>query len=139
MRDGGASARAFFAQIRAVADAASGGGSLPQIGSALGQGLEALEQATHWLIETWPRDKRLALCGASPYLQLFGLVTGAFFLTRQAEAAQARRNGADRAFLDGKVTAARFFCDNLLPTAAGLATAVTAGGPSTLELPEEAF
>ncbi|HVR68413.1 MAG TPA: acyl-CoA dehydrogenase [Verrucomicrobiae bacterium] len=139
MRDGGASARAFFAQVRAVADAASGGGSLPQIGSALGQGLEALEQATHWLIDTWPTDKRLALSGASPYLQLFGLVTGAFLLARQAEAAQARRNGADRAFLDGKVTAARFFCDNLLPAAAGLATAVTAGGPSTLELPEELF
>ena len=102
MRDGGASARAFFAKIRAVAGAASGGGPLPQIGSALGQGLEALEQATHWLIETWPKDKRLALSGATPYLQLFGLVTGAFLLTRQAEAAQAHRNGADRAFLDGK-------------------------------------
>ncbi|HEX6094084.1 MAG TPA: acyl-CoA dehydrogenase [Dongiaceae bacterium] len=139
MRDGGASAQAFFARIRGVADAASGGGTLPQIGSALGQGLEALEQATHWLIETWPRDKRLALSGATPYLQLFGLVTGAFLLTRQAEAAQAHRNGADRAFCDSKITAARFFCDNLLPAAAGLATTVTAGGPSTLELPEEAF
>jgi hypothetical protein len=139
MRDGGASARALFAQIRAVANAASSGGSLPQIGSALGQGLEALEQATQWLIETWPRDKRLALSGATPYLQLFGLVTGAFLLARQAEAAQALRNGADRAFLDGKVTAARFFCDNLLPAASGFAAAVTAGGPSTLELPEELF
>jgi 3-(methylthio)propanoyl-CoA dehydrogenase len=67
------------------------------------------------------------------------LVTGAFLLMRQAEAAQVRRNGADQTFLDGKITAARFFCDNLLPAAAGLATAVTAGGPSTLELPEELF
>ncbi len=139
MRDGGASARAFFAKIRGVADATSSGGSLPLIGSALCQGLEALEQATRWLIEAWPRDKRLALSGATPYLQLFGLVTGAFLLTRQAEAAQAHHNGADRAFLDSKITAARFYCDNLLPGACGLATAVTAGGPSTLELAEDLF
>ena len=91
------------------------------------------------LVAIWPHDKRLALSGASPYLQLFGLVTGAFLLIRQAEAAQAHRNGADQSFLDGKITTARFFCDNLLPAAAGLATTVTAGGPSTLELAEDLF
>jgi alkylation response protein AidB-like acyl-CoA dehydrogenase len=139
MRDGGAAARAYFAQIRAVADAADRGGRLPQMGSALSQGLAALEQATDWLIATWPTDKRLALSGATPYLQLFGLVTGAFLLTRQAEAARARRNGADRGFLDGKITTARFFCDNLLTVAPGLAATVTAGGPSTLELADEMF
>jgi hypothetical protein len=139
MRDSGAAAGAFFAQIRAVADAADRGGRLPQMGSALGQALAALEQATDWLIATWPTDKRLALSGATPYLQLFGLVTGAFLLTRQAEAARARRNGADSGFLDGKITTARFFCDNLLTVAPGLAATVTAGGPSALELADEMF
>jgi hypothetical protein len=136
MRDGGASARAFFAQIRAVADAASSGGTLPQLGSALGQGLEALDQATHWLLETWPRDKRLALSGATPYLQLFGLVTGAFLLTRQAEAAQAHRKGLIRPSRR-QDHAARFFCDNPPPPQASHHRQPPAS--YTLELAEDLF
>jgi 3-(methylthio)propanoyl-CoA dehydrogenase len=140
MRDGGDAARAFFQRVHtAAAEAAGGGGALPQIGVALSQSLGALDQATQWLIATWPKDKRLALSGATPYLTLFGLVTGAFLLTRQALAAQAQENGVDRDFLAGKITTARFFCDNLLPAAPGLAASVIGGGGSTLELPEEQF
>ncbi|HEY7689605.1 MAG TPA: acyl-CoA dehydrogenase, partial [Dongiaceae bacterium] len=140
MRDNGASAEAFFAHIRmTAAEAAGEGGILSSIGAALAQSLGAVEQATQWLTATWPKDKRLALSGATPYLHLFGLVTGAFLLTRQALAAQTRRNGDDGGFLAGKVTTARFFCDNLLTAAPGLATAVTAGGPSTLALAEDLF
>jgi len=140
MRDGGDMARAFFEHIRmTAAEAAGQAGSLPQIGAALNQNLTAIERATQWLIATWPKDKRLALSGATPYLALFGLVSGAFLLTRQALAAQAHRNGADRAFLDGKITLARFFCDNLLTAAPGLAATVTGGGASTLELAEDMF
>jgi alkylation response protein AidB-like acyl-CoA dehydrogenase len=133
-RDGGAAARAFFARIRAIA--ADADGALPEIGRELAAGLAALERATGWLIETWPKDKRLALAGASPYLSLFGLVTGACLLTKQALAAQARlADGADD-FLRGRIALAQFFAANLLPAAPGLAAAATAGGRSLLDLPE---
>ena len=80
MRDGGDAARAFFQRIHtAAAEAAGGAGALPQIGTALGHGLTALEQATQSLIAIWPKDKRLALSGATPYLTLFGLGDGRLF------------------------------------------------------------
>ena len=60
-----------------------------------------------------------------------GIVTGAWVLTRAALAAVALRAGdgggfADE-FLDQKVVTARFFATQVLPRAAGLLPAVTAG------------
>jgi 3-(methylthio)propanoyl-CoA dehydrogenase len=69
------------------------------------------------------------MAGATPYLRLFGLVTGGWVMARQALAASRAKGdatGADAEHLDQKLRTARFYCEQLLPQAVGLVPAVTA-------------
>lgn len=78
-----------------------------------------------WWPTSWP--------GATPYLRLAGLVIGGWLLARSARAASrllGTASGADAIFLTDKIATARFYAEQLLPQAAGLLPAVTAGaGP----------
>ncbi|HUS60852.1 MAG TPA: acyl-CoA dehydrogenase C-terminal domain-containing protein, partial [Acidimicrobiales bacterium] len=70
-----------------------------------------------------------ALAGATPYLRLFSVVTGGWMMARQAVAATgalADATPGDKGFYEGKVLTARFYCEQLLPQAAGLVPAITA-------------
>ena len=73
------------------------------------------------------------LAAATPYLRLAGLVIGGWLTARSALAASRLLRtavGADAAFLREKIGTARFYTGQLLPQAAGLLPAVTAGaGP----------
>jgi hypothetical protein len=82
-----------------------------------------------------------ALAGATPYLRLVGVVLGGWLMARQALAATARlaTAQAERALLEAKLVTARFYCTQLLPAAAGLVPAVTAGAPDLVGLSPEQF
>jgi hypothetical protein len=69
------------------------------------------------------------LAGATPYLRMCGIVTGGWLLARSALAAQRCLDGdlPGNQLLEQKMVTARFYCDQLLPQAAGLRPAVTAG------------
>ena len=66
-----------------------------------------------------------------------GIVTGGWLLTKAALAATellaGDRNGFSDEFLRQKVITARFYAKQLLPQAAGLAPAVTAGATDVLD------
>ena len=81
------------------------------------------------LLANTAADPNNSLAGASPYLRMCGIVTGGWLLARSAAAAQrARAEGrGDAGFLTQKVLTAKFYAEQLLPQAAGLAPAVTAG------------
>jgi hypothetical protein len=88
-----------------------------------------LRTATDWLLANGMANPLDALAGATPYLRLFSVVTGGWMMAKQALAASAALSGAspaDKAFYEGKVLTARFFCEQLLPQASGLVPAVTA-------------
>ena len=80
-----------------------------------------------------------ALAGATPFLRMFGTVAGGWMMARQALAASRLLAGGstDTAFLQAKLVTARFYCEQLLPQAAGLLPAVTAGGRDLLVLDGE--
>jgi hypothetical protein len=108
---------------------AAAGDDLASIRSALTDGLAALRTATDWILANGLKDPLDALAGATPYLRLFSVVTGAWVMAQQALAATrllADAGPADKAFYDGKVLSARFFCEQLLPQAVGLVPAITA-------------
>ena len=73
----------------------------------------------------------MAFAGATPYLRLAGIVTGAWVLTRGAIAAAGLqagdRDGFSAEFLDQKLVTAHFFATQVLPQVHGLLPAVTAG------------
>ena len=111
------------------AELAALGGELASIRVAFADGLGALRTATDWLLGNGLANPLDALAGATPYLRLFSLVTGGWVMARQALKALALLVDAsddDKAFYEGKVLTARFFCEQMLPQAAALVPAVTA-------------
>ena len=126
----GAAVADYLARIAALDDdLAAAGDDLASIRTNLTDGLAALRTATDWLLENGLANPLDALAGATPYLRLFSMVTGGWVMARQALAATAAlrdATGVDKEFYEGKVVTARFFCEQLLPQAAGLVPAVTA-------------
>jgi 3-(methylthio)propanoyl-CoA dehydrogenase len=131
---GGAVVADLLAQMVALdGELAAAGPELAGVRSALARGVSTLREATGWIASRGPAEPNDALAGATPYLRLFGLVTGGWLLARSALAASRRlrhASGSDAVFLKDKIGTARFYAEQLLPQAAGLLPAVTAGaGP----------
>jgi 3-(methylthio)propanoyl-CoA dehydrogenase len=131
---GGAVVADLLAQMEALdRELAAAGPELAGVRSALANGVSALREATDWIMSQGPAEPNDALAGATPYLRLFGLVIGGWLLARSALAASRLlriASGSDAIFLRDKIGTARFYAEQLLPQAAGLLPAVTAGtGP----------
>jgi len=138
LRDRGAAAKEFLAEMTASLPELGGDG----LGAALEPELARMLEATDWLLETGAADLARAAAGATPYLRLFGTVTGAWLLARGAAAARRRlSNGGaeDRGFLEAKIATAQFYMANILPRATAEAAAVIHGADSTLALDEAQF
>jgi alkylation response protein AidB-like acyl-CoA dehydrogenase len=129
MRGGGAMSD-FLAGIAATADELAGSGDdLAAIGKRLADAHATLKRTTDWLMAGLA-DPNIALAGATPYVRMCGMVTGGWLLACSALAANralANGNGDDDGFLHQKIVTARFYAEQLLPQAAGLAPAVQAG------------
>ena len=78
-----------------------------------------------------------ALAGATPYLQMSGLVVGGWLMARSALAASRLLRDAgdsDAVFFREKIGTACFYAGQLLPRAAGLLPAVTAGADPLFQI-----
>jgi hypothetical protein len=129
MRGGGAIADYLGYIERTVDELREAGDDLASIHESLADALTGLRKATDWLLANGLANPLDALAGATPYLRLFSLVTGGWVMAQQAlkaTALQTDASPADQAFYEGKVLTARFFCEQILPQAAGLIPAVTA-------------
>jgi 3-(methylthio)propanoyl-CoA dehydrogenase len=134
MRAGGV-VNDFLDGIAATADElVASGGDLPAIGKHVAEAHATLRQTTDWLLANGRIDPDNALAGATPYLRMCGIVTGGWLLARSAQAAVRALDAGrgDTEFLQQKLVTARFYAEQLLPQAAGLAPAVTAG-PADLD------
>jgi 3-(methylthio)propanoyl-CoA dehydrogenase len=98
---------------------------LARFAENLDAALDAAREATRWLLEHGPTDPAAALAGSSPYLRLLGTVVCGGLLARAARAAL--DGDDDPGFRRAKVVSAKFFGEQVLPTAPGLLGAVTAG------------
>jgi alkylation response protein AidB-like acyl-CoA dehydrogenase len=127
---GGAAVADYLGYIdHTLGELEQAGDELASIRSGLADGLAALRTATDWLLAHGLEAPLDALAGATPYLRLFSVVTGGWMMAQQALAATrllADAPAADKPFYEGKVLTARFFCEQLLPQAAGLVPAATA-------------
>jgi hypothetical protein len=129
MRAGGAISDYLGNIERTVEELGEAGEALASIHQALSDALVGLRTATDWLLANGLANPLDALAGATPYLRQFSLVTGGWVMGQQALKATALQTGAspaDQAFYEGKVLTARFFCEQILPQAAGLLPAVSA-------------
>jgi 3-(methylthio)propanoyl-CoA dehydrogenase len=134
MGDGGV-VRDFFASIDELGPELAGAG-LAAIGASIAGGVGALRQATDWMIERVATNPNDALAGATAYLRMFGLVTGGWMLARSALAAHRLlvEGSGDKVFLAEKMATARFYAGRVLPQAAGLLPAATAGAGALFDV-----
>lgn len=79
--------------------------------------------------------------GATPYLRFFATVAGAYLLAVQAEEAEKRLSAGtgNPVFLKAKITTAKFFIDQIVPTAVALAPSILSGADQLFAMAEEAF
>ncbi len=131
--DGGAAAKKFIAEIKNEAKVlkAAKREELHHVGEKLIAAADALHAATDWLLEKAQENPEHALAGATPYLKQFGNVAGGYYLGKAAVAAALEiHENRDPAYHETKIAIARFYADNYLAEAVGLADAVMAGAES---------
>ncbi|MFK7918619.1 MAG: acyl-CoA dehydrogenase [Ilumatobacter sp.] len=91
----------------------------------LGEAVTTARAATAHLLSIAGTDPRSLLSASTPYLRLLGTTVCAGLLAKSAIAASTNPDGFDSDFLAAKVTSAKFFGEQILPTTAGLLAAVT--------------
>jgi alkylation response protein AidB-like acyl-CoA dehydrogenase len=104
------------------------------IRSVRNSGIEAialLRDATEALLHQTSEDAARAHAVAVPYLMLCGQVLGGAMMARSAALASARlaHDAADQDFYRGKLQAARFYAEHLLPESLSLMRVIKSGGP----------
>jgi 3-(methylthio)propanoyl-CoA dehydrogenase len=124
VRDG-ASVLEFIASMRELdSELAAAGEEFASIRRQLSAQLDTLEQTTTWMLRTGATDPNSALGGSTPYMRIWGLVVGGWLMAKSALAARGLE--AD-GIAEAQLPLARFYAEQLLPQAAGLVGAATAG------------
>jgi len=127
---GGRPVRDFLGGIRGTVGELekSGDAELAGLAGNLATATEALAEATDWLLRQQAVKPDSVAAGASPYLRMFGITAGGYLLALSALRAKAQAaQGDDRGFARAKLATARFYIEQILPQAAALQGAVTAG------------
>jgi alkylation response protein AidB-like acyl-CoA dehydrogenase len=150
VRNEGKALNYVLAQVREFAAAEGGNGRLKAERAALAKAAddaEAIVAALHGFLGASMQQPseiyRVGLNTTRLLLVLGDLIIG-WLLGRQAEVAQARLDeaglaGADRAFYEGKIAAARFFAATVLPRLSAEREIAEATTLDLMDLPEEAF
>ncbi|HEX6955636.1 MAG TPA: acyl-CoA dehydrogenase [Agromyces sp.] len=134
---GGASFLEFIATMRELdGELAAAGDEFASIRTQLTAGLDVLEQTTGWMLRTGASDPNSVLAGSSPYLRMWGLVVGGWLLAKSALAARGLNGDTVAA---SQLPLARFYAEQLLPAASGLAGAATAGTRDLFALDADAL
>ena len=133
----GAAVKELLEEIGVTAAEASSVAELQASGEELARAVRILGRSSLTLGSHLARgDYQDALAGAYPYLTMFGTVMGGWLMVRSAQAALRKIGtaGADDDWLRQKVTTARYYCEQLLPEAASLESAASAGSELLYEL-----
>jgi butyryl-CoA dehydrogenase len=142
-RDGGATAKALIAQMRATQSelAKAKSGDLTAIAAQMTGAIAAYEEVVDYVVAKSSSDIRGVYAGSVPYLKLGGIVHGGWQMARAAQVAQKHLDAAagDAAFYRSKLATARFFAEHILPQAAALRTAIVNGSTGVLALAADDF
>lgn len=139
--DGGRPARRIIREIHDLIDLLPRNGTLSAFAKPLSEAVGSFEQATAWLTQRLADEPRACLAGSTPYMHMAGYMIGGYLLAKGAVAADAllREGDDERDFLKSKIAVARFYVQQLLPNAASLFAATTAGDEDLFALTAEQF
>ncbi|PXX40352.1 acyl-CoA dehydrogenase [Undibacterium pigrum] len=142
-RDGGATAKAFIADMRATEAQLTAIGSVDMLAiqRQLAAGTAALEDVVDYVVTNFKQDIKGVFAGSVLYLKLAGIVFGGWQMARAAIIAQQKLDAGegDAAFLKAKIATARYFADHILSAAQGLRSAIVEGSAGVMALAEDQF
>ncbi|MFZ6875619.1 acyl-CoA dehydrogenase [Undibacterium sp. Di27W] len=142
-RDGGATAKAFIADMRATEAQLTAIASVDMLAiqRQLAAGTAALEDVVDYVVTNFKQDIKGVFAGSVLYLKLAGIVFGGWQMARAAIIAQQKLDAGegDAAFLKAKIATARYFADHILSAAQGLRSAIVDGSAGVLALAEDQF
>jgi len=121
----GASFNEYIAEIGSLdKELAKAGKGFASIRANLADSVGALKKTTGWMLRHGLGDPNSILAGSSPYLRMWGVTLGGWLLAKGALAAG---GSGDAKLAEDKLVLARFYAEQLLPQAAALQGAATAG------------
>ncbi len=141
-RENGVTIKAVIEQMRGVVAELAGHDreALAAIRNSLASGIDALEAATAYILETYGTDIKAASVGSVPMLKLLGIVAGGWQMARAALISQQHVDaGTTDTFYQNKIHSARFYADHVLSQASGLSYAVVNGADGAWALEDDAF
>ena len=145
-RDGGQTAKAIAAQVETTEAEliAQGGANAAAVAKKLKAARLAFIDVVEFIVANGRSNPNAAFAGSVPYLMLAGNLMAGWQLARAllvAEAALASGDCGDfgPAFMQAKITTARFYADHILTRAPGVRDTIVEGAGSVTELPLEAF
>jgi 3-(methylthio)propanoyl-CoA dehydrogenase len=141
-RDGGQVAKAIAGQIEATEKALVKQGNADAV--AVAKRLKAARLAfidvVDFVAGNTKASPNAVFAGSVPYLMLAGNVVAGWQMARSLLVAQEQMaQGVDVAFMQAKVTTARFYADHLLTKAPGLRDSIVEGADSVTALALDAF
>jgi 3-(methylthio)propanoyl-CoA dehydrogenase len=142
-RDGGRTAKGIAAQIAATEGelAASASVAARSMLKNLKAARVAFEEVVDFIVRESKSNPNAVFSGSVTYLMLGGSLMAGWQMARALLAAERSlaAGGDDRAFLEAKVTTARFYAEHLLSRAPAMRDAIVDGADSVTALPLEAF
>ncbi|MEO9132408.1 MAG: acyl-CoA dehydrogenase C-terminal domain-containing protein [Sphingomonas sp.] len=100
-----------------------------------------LQQATLWFLQNGMKNPENVGAGAQPYMHLMGIVAVGLMWLRMAVAASKLKAAGegDAAFLDAKLTTARYYAERIMPDAGAFRRKIEGGSEAMMALPPEMF
>jgi hypothetical protein len=141
-RDGGQTAKAIAGQIEVTEKELVKQGSADALAVAkrLKAAREAFIDVVDFVAGNTKASPNAVFAGSVPYLMLAGNVVAGWQMARSLLVAQEQMaQGVDTAFMQAKITTARFYADHLLTKAPGLRDSIVEGADSVTALALEAF
>jgi hypothetical protein len=133
-RRGGAAPMALFQLIGDWCTKNDKDANLAPFVKPVRRGLDTLQSATMWLAQNGLANPNNAGAGAVDYLRMMGIVVTGWMWARMAQAAQARltANPPNAGFYKGKLTAARYWMERMIPECPMLLERIQAGSDNLM-------
>nr|WP_315426067.1 acyl-CoA dehydrogenase [uncultured Albidiferax sp.] len=142
LRDGGATAKAIARQIVVTETelAKSGSANALAVAKRLKAARTAFLDVVAFVVSSAKTQPNAVFAGSVPYLMLAGKLVAGWQLARSLLVAEELlAKGEDAAFMQAKITTARFYADHVLVTAQSLRDSILEGADSVTAMGVDAF
>jgi alkylation response protein AidB-like acyl-CoA dehydrogenase len=140
-QNGGRAVQLLFKVVAEEVAAAKQVEATAGFAAALEKANGELQAATMWFMANGMTNPNNVGAGAHSYMHLMGIVGVGLMWLRMAEAAARLKTAGegDAAFLDAKLTTARYFAERIMPDAGALRRKIEGGAEALMALPPEMF